>query len=114
MAAKRAHRLPLGLPGGSKSDSKGPAWTDADCRRPPLGSGIWGRSSMALTKHLRNKDSPVRVIFTQRLPNTRAPMNRNETWAPGEALVLPASEAGYPSDPTSPLATWDGDGGSAS
>ena len=66
---------------------------------------------MALTKHLRNKDCPVRVFFTQRLPNTRAPMNRNGTWAPGEALVLPASEAGYPSGPTSPLATWAGDGG---
>jgi len=51
---------------------------------------------MALTKHLRNKHSPVRVFFTQRLPNTPAPMNRNGTWAPGEALVLPASEAGYP------------------
>ncbi len=51
---------------------------------------------MALTKHLRSKDSPVRAFFTQRLPNTRAPMNRNGAWPPGEALVLPATEAGYP------------------
>jgi len=73
----------------------------AEAQRIYQRGGQWrlalrGRSSMALTKHLRNKDSPVWAFFAQRLPNTRAPMNRNGAWSPGEALVLPSSEAGYP------------------